>query len=112
MGSIRRIVEEFRKLREDLIPGVTFDEYKYKEDHISTDKEIKERQVFIGEAIRLLVDLELRNGTKEEGERLTKYFWILMEAAKEGLDFRKAREDLGILALKEKYSVTVRDLEA
>lgn len=111
MGTIKKIVEEFRKLREDLIPGVTFDEYKYKEDHVSTINELRVRQVFIGEAIRLLVDLELRDGSKEEEARLTKYFWILMESEKEGLDFRKAREDLGILALKDKYSVTVRDLE-
>lgn len=84
-----------------MIPNVTFDEYKF--EHEWTQNELRVRQIFLGEAIRLLINLEMYGGTEEETACLTKYFWILMESYKDGLDFRKAREDLGIADLKNKY---------
>lgn len=101
MASIKETVEEFKRLRDQLIPNVTFDEYKF--EHKWTQNELRVRQVLLGEAIRLLQNMMVSNATGEEMARLTRYFWILMEAEKEGLDFNKARVDLDIPMLKNKY---------
>ena len=101
MASIKETVKEFQRLRDQLIPNETFDEYKF--EHEWTQNELRARQVLLGESVRLLQNMMNHDATEEEMTRLTRYFWILMESEKEGLDFNKARWDLDIPRLKNKY---------
>jgi len=62
------------------------------------------KQRAVGEAIRLIDHIEAPgNGTDEEELRAYTYFIIAMNSFKHLLDVKKAKVDLGIQELKEKY---------
>ena len=76
--------------------GVDNDYSDYKQNNI--------RQTYLDECIELLPYLMTRSGTVDEAKRLTKYYFVLkVSEHRHDLDITKARIDLGIAELKEKY---------
>lgn len=62
------------------------------------------KQRAVGEAIRLIDKIEASgNSTDEEECRAYMYFFVAMNTLKYLLDVKKAKIDLGIQELKEKY---------
>lgn len=62
------------------------------------------KQRAVGEAIRLIDHIEASgNGTDEEELRAYTYFFVAMNTFKHLLDVKKAKVDLGIQELKEKF---------
>lgn len=62
------------------------------------------KQRAVGEAIRLIDHIEASgNGTDEEELRAYTYFFVAMNTFKYLLDVKKAKVDLGIQELKDKF---------
>lgn len=57
----------------------------------------------LGVVSNLITDMTLKGATKDELERATEYSKFLIDAHKNGLDYKQKKEELGIPALKAKY---------
>lgn len=57
----------------------------------------------IGPAANLITDMSIKGATIDELVRATKYSMVAVDAYKHGLDYKLAKQELGIDALKEKY---------
>lgn len=57
----------------------------------------------MGDISNLITDMTIKDATFDEIERAAKYAMVVIDAYKHGYDWRKAKDDLAIDALKEKY---------
>ena len=57
----------------------------------------------MGNISNLITDMHIKDATFDELERASKYAMVVIDAYKHGLDWRKAKADFAIDALKEKY---------
>lgn len=57
----------------------------------------------MGNISNLITDMHIKDAPIEELERASKYAMVVIDAYKHGLDWRQAKADLGIDALKVKY---------
>ena len=57
----------------------------------------------MGDISNLVTDMTIKGAPLDEIERATKYANVIIDAYKHGYDWRKAKADLGIDALKERY---------
>lgn len=57
----------------------------------------------MGDISNLITDMTIKDAKMEEIERASKYAMVVIDAFKHGYDWRQAKADLGIDALKEKY---------
>lgn len=57
----------------------------------------------MGDISNLITDMHIKDATFDEIERAAKYAMVVIDAFKHGYDWRRAKDDLGIDALKEKY---------
>ena len=60
-------------------------------------------KLLTGKAYNLVFRLVNMNGTREEIDRTIRYFFIILDARKHRLDWRKAKKELGISELEKKY---------
>ena len=63
----------------------------------------REKGLQMGIATNLITDMHIMGATDKELERALKYSMVVIDAEKHKLDWRRAEDDLGIKALKEKY---------
>ena len=57
----------------------------------------------MGNISNLITDMHIKDATDEELERASKYAMVVIDAFKHGYDWRQAKADFAIDALKEKY---------
>lgn len=57
----------------------------------------------MGDISNLITDMHIKGAPLDEIERASKYAMVVIDAFKHGYDWRQAKADLGIDALKEKY---------
>lgn len=60
-------------------------------------------KLLTGKAYNLVFRLVNMNGTREEIDRAIRYFFIMLDARRHHLDWRKAKKELGISELEKKY---------
>lgn len=95
------------------LPGM--DDFDPKKDYRGTDSSGKmlpgvkrmteqQKQIEMGVVSNLITDMMLKGCTdSEEQARAVKYSMVVIDAAKHGLDFRRAEKELDIKELKKKY---------
>lgn len=57
----------------------------------------------MGDISNLVTDMTIKGASLEEIERASKYAMVVIDSFKHGYDWRQAKDDLGIDALKERY---------
>lgn len=57
----------------------------------------------MGNISNLITDMHIKGATEDELERASKYAMVVIDSFKHGYDWRQAKQDLAIDALKEKY---------
>ena len=60
-------------------------------------------KLLTGKAYNLVFRLVNMNGTREEIDRWVRFFFIMLDARKHHLDWKKAKKELGISELEKKY---------
>ena len=60
-------------------------------------------RLLTGKAYNLVFRLVNLGGTREEIDRCVRFFFIMLDARKHRLDWRKAKKELGISELEKKY---------
>ena len=62
----------------------------------------------MGDISNLITDMTIKGASLDEIERATKYSMVVIDAFKHGYDWKQAKADLGIDALKERYQGSAR----
>lgn len=57
----------------------------------------------VGKAFRIAEAMSLRQASKKDMERITRYLMVCIDSEKHHLDYHKAYEDLGVKELSHKY---------
>ena len=63
----------------------------------------REKGLQMGVASNLITDMTIKGASDKELERALKYSMVVIDAEKHGLDWRRAEDELGIKALKDRY---------
>lgn len=63
----------------------------------------RQKGIEMGVASNLITDMTIRGAYDDELERALKYSMVVIDAEKHGLDWRRAEDELGIAALKQRY---------
>lgn len=60
-------------------------------------------KLLTGKAYNLVFRLVNMDATREEIDRAIRYFFVMLDAMRHRLDWRKAKKELGIVELEKKY---------
>ena len=83
---------------------MNFDPLEYVVEEPMPNISLDFRQLKIGEAARLMKIMMDMDASEEELTRVDNYLKLFRVAKIENIDLKRARADLGINALKEKYN--------